>query len=652
MHAEPEHRAILALDIEGFGRLERTNLDRARMRTGLHRIIGNALSAAGIDPDHIEQTEYGDGVLVLLGPQVSKARLLYPLLPRLVSGLARYNRTAANAARLRVRAVVHAGELLRDAHGITGEDLVLAFRLLGADVVRAHLTQTVADLVLIVSDAMYQGIVKHGYGRIDPAVFQSVWVTAKETSTRAWLHIPSTGRQDMLASPAAATSPSLTTPYRSGSLAPPAPPPTQPTPPIRPVAGRGLSGTWQLPAYAYIQGCEANGSWMHVGDAMTTSIGYRVEEGRAPNFWKTLLYPADRDRIIAADEWSEQTLEPFQMTYRYIARDGRCVWVRDECVAMYDDTGTPRYWLGATLVLTDRAIMELDATRRLKVLNALSATFLAVASRKLRAPLTSIMGTCRTLQQAGNRLPEHTRRELLSGVATTVRRLDRLLTDVIDLQRLDWGAVTLDRQPIDIATLVQRVAARWRAQGRRPEVLAPSATVRLDASKVERIIHELLANAITHTPPGTPVWVRTARHGTGVLITVEDAGPGIPREFRTAVFERFSHDRTTLVHPPGVAVGLSLVLCLAELHGGTAWVRDRPGGGTSVSVILPGPPTPASFADLEPAVLYARDPANAEMEPQPQRVPHGPTKSVAVSVLQPSPDEISGASSTRNPRGS
>jgi hypothetical protein len=157
MRAEPEHRAILALDIEGFGRLERSNLARARMRTGLHRIIGNALSASGINPEHVEQSEYGDGVLVLLGPQVSKARLLHPLLPRLVSGLARYNRTAADTARLRVRAVVHAGELLRDDHGITGEDLVLAFRLLDAEVVRAHLTRAVADLVLVVSDAMYQG---------------------------------------------------------------------------------------------------------------------------------------------------------------------------------------------------------------------------------------------------------------------------------------------------------------------------------------------------------------------------------------------------------------------------------------------------------------------------------------------------------------
>jgi hypothetical protein len=93
------------------------------------------MTAAGIDSDQIAQTEYGDGVVVLFDPRISKARLLHPLLPRLVSGLARYNRTAPDAARLRLRVVVHAGELLRDDHGITGEDLVLAFRLLDADAI-------------------------------------------------------------------------------------------------------------------------------------------------------------------------------------------------------------------------------------------------------------------------------------------------------------------------------------------------------------------------------------------------------------------------------------------------------------------------------------------------------------------------------------
>jgi hypothetical protein len=231
MRAEPEHRSILALDIQGFGRLERTNLARARMRTGLHRILGNAMTAAEIAPEHVEQTEYGDGVLVLLGPQVSKARLLHPVLPRLLSGLARYNRTAPDAARLRLRVVVHAGELLRDAHGITGEDLILAFRLLDAEVVRARLVQAVADLVLVVSDAIYQGIVKHGYGKIDPAGFHPVWVTAKEISTRAWLHVPGTGPQGMRPAPAsvAPTTQPLPSPRRAAAPTLPAPvPPATP----------------------------------------------------------------------------------------------------------------------------------------------------------------------------------------------------------------------------------------------------------------------------------------------------------------------------------------------------------------------------------------------------------------------------------------
>jgi hypothetical protein len=237
MRAEPEHRGILALDIQGFGRLERTNLARARMRTGLHRILGSAMTAAQIAPEHVEQTEYGDGVLVLLCPQVSKARLLHPLLPRLLSGLARYNRTAPDNARLRLRVVVHAGELLRDAHGITGEDLILAFRLLDAEVVRVRLAQAMADLVLVVSDAIYQGIVKHGYGRIDPAAFHPVWVTAKELRTRAWLHVPGTAARERAApAPAPASLPATSSQLR---VAAPTPPPRVPA---------------ALPTYAYVQG--------------------------------------------------------------------------------------------------------------------------------------------------------------------------------------------------------------------------------------------------------------------------------------------------------------------------------------------------------------------------------------------------------------
>jgi signal transduction histidine kinase len=80
---------------------------------------------------------------------------------------------------------------------------------------------------------------------------------------------------------------------------------------------------------------------------------------------------------------------------------------------------------------------------------------------------------------------------------------------------------------------------------------------------------------------GTPVWIRARRQSTGVRLAVEDAGPGVPGELRASVFERFSRGPTSPALAPGLGIGLSLILRLAELHGGIAWVQDRHGGGAS-----------------------------------------------------------------------
>ena len=605
MRAEPEHRGILAVDIQGFGRLDRSNPARARMRAGLHRILGNAMTAAEIDPDHVAQSEYGDGVVVLLDPQVSKARLLHPVLPRLVSGLARYNRTAPDAARLRLRVAVHAGELLRDDHGITGEDLVLAFRLLDADAVRAYLLQTESDLILVVSDVIYQGIVKHAYSGIEPARFQPVWVSAKETSVRAWLHVPDTGRNAVVPAPSspAPVSHAPTTPLGTGPATPSARNSTRPSSLDVPTLADGrIPRAWQIPTMAYVES-QPSGSFLGFGPKTTSVTGYAVEDV-VPGLWKTTLHPADRDRVLAANEWVEQTLEPWRMTLRYITPDGRVVWVRDEAIVMYDEAGVPRFWLGMLFHRSDRAMEELDAAHWLETVDQLRATFLVAASRDLQAPLARILAACRTLEQAPSRRSERATSELLRGISTNVGRLDRLLTDVADLQRLDWRAMALDRRPFDIATLLEQETARWRTDGGWPQVSTTSATVWLDPDKVQRIIHELLANVAKHTPPTTPVWVRTRRNGVGILLVVEDAGPGLPRELRLSAFERLPSSGNALIHSSVVGIGLSLVLRLAELHGGTAWIEDRPGGGTSVSVLLPGPPALTPYPGVEPALFH------------------------------------------------
>jgi signal transduction histidine kinase len=109
----------------------------------------------------------------------------------------------------------------------------------------------------------------------------------------------------------------------------------------------------------------------------------------------------------------------------------------------------------------------------------------------------------------------------------------------------------------------------------------------VDAAQVERIVENLVVNAIRYTPAGTPIWVHATGDAASVLIVVEDAGPGIPEELRDSIFEPFRQGNEVVTHNPGVGIGLSLVTRFAELHGGRAWVEERQGGGASFRVYLP-----------------------------------------------------------------
>ena len=88
-------------------------------------------------------------------------------------------------------------------------------------------------------------------------------------------------------------------------------------------------------------------------------------------------------------------------------------------------------------------------------------------------------------------------------------------------------------------------------------------------------------------PPGTTIWVRLEAHDDGVLLVVEDEGPGVPAQLREQIFQPFHQGRNIADHAPGSGIGLALVAQFASLHGGRAWVQDRPGGGASFRVFLP-----------------------------------------------------------------
>jgi tetratricopeptide (TPR) repeat protein len=202
MSGTPVRRGILAVDIEGFGHQGRTDRHRAQLRGRLHGLLDQALRAAEISPEQVPaRSDLGDGILALFDPQVPTATLLHPLLSTLTSQLTTDNQHASGPQRLRLRVTVHDGHVLQDPHGYTGEDLNHCFRLLDAHAIRAVLADSPrADVVLVVSDAVYQGVIRHGYEGVDPSAWQPVRVHAKETRTRAWVHLPGLDRQPELSS--------------------------------------------------------------------------------------------------------------------------------------------------------------------------------------------------------------------------------------------------------------------------------------------------------------------------------------------------------------------------------------------------------------------------------------------------------------------
>jgi signal transduction histidine kinase len=224
-----------------------------------------------------------------------------------------------------------------------------------------------------------------------------------------------------------------------------------------------------------------------------------------------------------------------------------------------------------------------DITER-KQLDQLRDTILSAVSHELRTPLTAIVGFAQTLKV--RTLEPRLRSVLIENLFVQAQRLERLLADLLDLDRLRHGFVHPKFAETDIARLVEQVTAVHR-DDLHPIVLhTESANAEVDAPKVERIVDNLIVNAVRHTPSGTEITVRVERGNGGVVIAVDDRGPGVAVEDREAIFEVFRRGGRSN-HVAGTGIGLSLVAQFTALHGGRTWVQENHGGGASFRVFLP-----------------------------------------------------------------
>jgi PAS domain S-box-containing protein len=228
--------------------------------------------------------------------------------------------------------------------------------------------------------------------------------------------------------------------------------------------------------------------------------------------------------------------------------------------------------------------IERKAHEQLQVLDALKYTVLQAVAHDLRSPIASVLILTGILQADAEHLSHEMRVPLLVDIEHSMRKMSRLLQDLLDSDPAQ--PLEARRRDCDVGQIVERVLAESSLPiSHTVHTDLASVVVNVDSAQVERIVENLLTNAGKYVGSESPVWVRTAVSGDGVLIVVEDAGPGVAKEDAEEIFEPFCRgdDVTTL----GLGLGLSLVSRFARLHNGRAWVEDRPGGGASFRVLLP-----------------------------------------------------------------
>jgi signal transduction histidine kinase len=233
-----------------------------------------------------------------------------------------------------------------------------------------------------------------------------------------------------------------------------------------------------------------------------------------------------------------------------------------------------------------------EATQRLDETHRMKSTFLAIASHELRTPLTALQGFAELLSTRAFRPPEV--RRLAGIIHLETERLTRIVSDLLDLSHLERGlAPSLRRSSVNVGDALRSVVellARRSTHVIHLECADALPAVDADADALDRVLKNLISNAMKYSPAGTAVTVRARALGAGVEFSVEDQGPGIPAAALPRVFEPYYRAPGAAHAAVGSGLGLAVVKSLVDAHGGSIAIDSALACGTRVTFVLPSVP--------------------------------------------------------------
>lgn len=236
-----------------------------------------------------------------------------------------------------------------------------------------------------------------------------------------------------------------------------------------------------------------------------------------------------------------------------------------------------------------RESLQVELLRRT---DELRAALLSSVSHDLRTPLASIKASASSLLQEDVQWDEEARRSFALAIEREADRLNRLVANLLDMSRIEGGALKPEKEWYPIDELIHDVLGRMQPllQGRSVQTQLPDdlPPVQLDYLQIDQVVTNLIENAVRYTPAASPIEISVSMEGQEVVISVADRGPGIPPADLARVFDKFyrvsggATEGTT-----GSGLGLAVSRGLVEAHGGRIWVENREGGGAVFRFALP-----------------------------------------------------------------
>ncbi len=296
--------------------------------------------------------------------------------------------------------------------------------------------------------------------------------------------------------------------------------------------------------------------------------------------YKKSHHPDDAKRVQQAIKDALSGIKPYQEEFRIITPDGKLVWVETRAVVLKDGNDEPARMLGATMDITHRKNYEQQKDE-----------FIGIASHELKTPVTSIKAYTQLLESKFHKEGNKDSALMLMKVNTQLDKLTGLISDLLDVTKIESGKLAFYEDYFDFNKLVDEVIQDIQLTAQKHKLVKKLDTTTLvfgDRDRIGQVITNFLTNAVKYSPQSKEIHIHTHRTPEAITLSVSDFGIGIPKESLDRVFERFFRVKSAKGNTfPGIGLGLFISSQIIKRQHGKIWVESEMGRGSTFSFSLP-----------------------------------------------------------------